>query len=77
MAKKKTSNSTSAPKKVDKAGKGPKNDSLDILKTKLRKKFALLQDDPLEADDLVKLKKHVCLVLAINMPTMNNILLTL
>lgn len=44
------------------------NASLDLLKAKLRKKFNLLKDDPLDFDDLEPMKVHICAVMGIDRP---------
>ena len=43
----------------------------DLLIAKLRAKFSLLKDEPLNFDDKDKLLDHVCVVLGMNRPQLD------
>lgn len=46
----------------------------DLLKAKLRKKFSLLRDEPLNYDDREQLLEAVCMILGMNRPNLDVIL---
>jgi len=49
----------------------------DLLKAKLRVKFHLLKDEPLNYADRDLLLDHVCMILGMNRPVLDNILIDL
>ena len=49
----------------------------DLLRGKLRLKFALLKDEPLDFEDKEQLLNHVCLVLGMDRPNLDWILIDL
>jgi hypothetical protein len=60
------------PAKVTKQAKEPiKNDQLDLLKSKLRKKYHLLRNEPLNFQDKDSLLSHVCTVLGMTLPDLS------
>lgn len=81
-AKKAEPKPTDEPKKEVLSDKvqadSPKGDeSLEIIKAKLRKKYFALREDSLDFATLDKLKAHVCAVLGLNLPELNNVLIDL
>ena len=71
MGRKKKADDTSARLTGDNAGNEAASGKVGILKTKLRKKFVLLKDEPLDFDNLDKLKDHVCMVLGMDRPKLD------
>jgi hypothetical protein len=53
------------------------NPGLDLLKAKLRRKFALLKDDQLNFTDKEALLTHVCRVIGYGRPQLDSILVDL
>jgi hypothetical protein len=50
---------------------------IDLLKAKLRKKFNLLKDESLNFDDRELLLDHVCVILGMNRPQLDNMIMDL
>ena len=65
-------------KKGDRKGQAPADlPANDLIKAKLRAKFHLLKDEPLDITDREQLLDHVCTILGMNRPVLNNILIDL
>ena len=45
--------------------------AMELLRGKLRHKYALLAHEPLEADNLDQLKQKVCIILGIELPQLD------
>lgn len=50
---------------------------LDLIKAKLKAKYHLLRDEPLPQDSLDELKDRVCVILGLNRPALDNVLIDL
>jgi hypothetical protein len=65
-------------KKADRLPQAPADlPANDLLKAKLRQKYALLRDEPLNYDDKEQLLTAVCTILGIDRPKLDWILLDL
>jgi hypothetical protein len=52
----------------------PDLSALDLIKAKLRKKYHLLRDEPLNYDDLDQLKDHICMITGMSKPDLTVVL---
>lgn len=57
--------------------KTPDNSANELLRAKMRVKYHLLKDESLNIEDRDQLLNHVCTILGMNRPQLDNVLIDL